>query len=401
MLRFVEEDFGLSPLTQSDRTAASIAGSFDFKQAPLSPLILQPRQCPKSDYLVKSVLNGTVLRIGQRRGLHDIDIRSYSNILTLLFGSSYYIHDLQGDHLQLGDVSRGDLISAPGNADPSRALSYSVFGIIDRSIVPLRNVTAVLDTADLETSNFSATIGKQSVIVNVSSKTRVQLANGAVGTRADLLGGQQVRLSGYLDTASSTVVRLESVRILTGPPIHLSATVSRSEVTPGDRQTISIKGTARTAVTIVVRYPSGSAVTTRQTIGSSGGLTTSFNVPAGPNSYTSNTALVTVAAGSAHAAATFTIKRAPVEMYVGHGSVRVGESEQLRVVSHPRARVTLLILLPDAHYASETVTTDTHGRAAYNYRVPTVRSKSRTVTVQAIYQEPRATYSTFARFTIK
>lgn len=46
VLKFIEELFGLPPLTARDANANDITDSFDFTQAPLSPLILQTHSCP-------------------------------------------------------------------------------------------------------------------------------------------------------------------------------------------------------------------------------------------------------------------------------------------------------------------------------------------------------------------
>lgn len=46
ILKFIEERFGLTPLTERDAVANDTTDSFDFTQAPRPPLVLQPRSCP-------------------------------------------------------------------------------------------------------------------------------------------------------------------------------------------------------------------------------------------------------------------------------------------------------------------------------------------------------------------
>jgi phospholipase C len=46
ILKFVEERFGLPPLTQRDANANDTTDAFNFSQTPLPPLILTPRICP-------------------------------------------------------------------------------------------------------------------------------------------------------------------------------------------------------------------------------------------------------------------------------------------------------------------------------------------------------------------
>ena len=46
VLKFIEEDFGLPPLTKRDATANDLTDSFDFNQTPIPPFVLTPRACP-------------------------------------------------------------------------------------------------------------------------------------------------------------------------------------------------------------------------------------------------------------------------------------------------------------------------------------------------------------------
>jgi phospholipase C len=46
VLRFIEERFGVAPLSSRDATANDILDAFDFSQTPLPPLVLQQRTCP-------------------------------------------------------------------------------------------------------------------------------------------------------------------------------------------------------------------------------------------------------------------------------------------------------------------------------------------------------------------
>jgi len=46
VLKFIEERFGLPPLSTRDASANDLTDSFNFNQKPLPPLVLSPRQCP-------------------------------------------------------------------------------------------------------------------------------------------------------------------------------------------------------------------------------------------------------------------------------------------------------------------------------------------------------------------
>jgi phospholipase C len=47
VLRFIETIFDVAPLTTRDANANDMLGAFDFSQAPLPPLLLHQRACPK------------------------------------------------------------------------------------------------------------------------------------------------------------------------------------------------------------------------------------------------------------------------------------------------------------------------------------------------------------------
>lgn len=49
VLKFIEERFGLAPLTERDANANDTLDSFDFSQTPLPPLILSTRSCPVTE----------------------------------------------------------------------------------------------------------------------------------------------------------------------------------------------------------------------------------------------------------------------------------------------------------------------------------------------------------------
>ena len=46
VLKFIEDDFGLPPLTERDANANDTTDSFNFNQAPNQPLVLNPQTCP-------------------------------------------------------------------------------------------------------------------------------------------------------------------------------------------------------------------------------------------------------------------------------------------------------------------------------------------------------------------
>jgi phospholipase C len=74
VLKFIEERYGLPALSERDANANDITDAFNFKQAPLPPLILQQRDCP--------ILSTARLSMGyQAVGTTSGVTRSWSQIL--------------------------------------------------------------------------------------------------------------------------------------------------------------------------------------------------------------------------------------------------------------------------------------------------------------------------------
>ncbi len=85
LLRFVEERFGLAPLTARDARGPALANSFNMAAAPSQPVMLQPQQCP----LIPGVgINGAA------RG------KRADNVI-LLRGAPVIMHIVGGDHTLL------------------------------------------------------------------------------------------------------------------------------------------------------------------------------------------------------------------------------------------------------------------------------------------------------------
>lgn len=65
VLKFIEEDFGLPPLTSRDANANDTTDSFDFTQNALPPLLLKTRTCPSAGWASTRALNFSSPRTGQ------------------------------------------------------------------------------------------------------------------------------------------------------------------------------------------------------------------------------------------------------------------------------------------------------------------------------------------------
>jgi phospholipase C len=401
LLKFVEDDYGIPPLTKRDRNAGNILSSFDFKQTPLSPLTLKQRTCPQADYTTASPLAGTVIRTSSSHGLHTILIRIGGNtILTVLLGPSYVVNDAKGGRLNFRQISVGDTISTMATPDPQRALVYTAFGVRDRSVTPLNNTTAVLTTVAPDLSYGNVTIGKENALVDFSPRVNIVRRDGTIGSRNDLVGNQQIRITGLLDTQTETVVQVRSISILTGPTVKTKIALRHSTVSPGATQTVLISSAPRSKLSIEVRYAGNQTVHTSALSDASGHATYSFTVPYGVNSPTSTRATVSVTAGRARTTVHFSVKRAALEVFAGATSVKPGKVQTILLIGPRGASVDLQILWPDGTFTRHSLRLDSKGTGSYSLKVPSLHGhpKSMTATVQALTTLHSAPYVAITHF---
>jgi hypothetical protein len=404
LLRFIEEDFGLPALTSRDRLAAPLLSSFDFSQAPLPPLVLKQRSCPKSAYATSTSLTGEIVKLSQSAGIHTMLLRiAGGTVVTVLYGPSYSMQGLKGARLSFRDLAVGDRVATRGTPDPSRALEYTAFNLKDFSITALRNARAVVLDVAPDLSYADAKIGSATVIVNLSPKARITLANGKPGSMSDLVGNQSVTISGLYDTQSKTVVRVSTISILTVPVAKLSVAVAHPNIAPGHKQSVRAAGSPRAAATVTIRYAGGRKTQAHVRFDKSGHTTYSFAVPVGVNSYRSSQATVSVSSNGGTASTSFRVIRATIEVFVRHSTVVAGGAQTIEVLGPRRASIDLQVLLPDGHFLAHTLHLSAKGQGTYSFHLPHERSavKSRTVLVQALLATPSELYVAVARFRLR
>jgi phospholipase C len=404
VLRFVEDDFHLPSLTERDRTATSIRSSFDFTQPPSSPLVLKPRTCPKADYITRTVLNGQIVRLQREQKLHTIVLRIKGGALvTIILGPSYNLRDARDDKLTFTDLAPGDAISSPATPDPQRALVYSAFIVRDNSIVPITNRTVVLQNISQDGSFADAKLGKKDVVVSLGGPIKITLPSGATGSRADLVGGQVVTVTGFLNTRTMTVVRTTAIKVVTTQRARLAASVKRPAVKAGSRQTLSLSGSPGSTVSVDVRFAGGKNIHRSVHISSAGRATYSFAVPFDANSSTSQRATVTATGGTNTVTSSFIVKRAPVEVYASQASVSSNARQTLIVFGAKRGTVTVTLLYPDGHYAAHKLRLNSAGEGKYTFQVRRLSSKNagRTVDVQAMENRSSGVFIAVTHFKIK
>jgi len=385
MLKFVEDDFGLPRLTQRDRNAGSMLSSFNFQQTPLVPLVLKPRACPQSDYVTSTAIDGSIVKAHLSQGLHSLVVRIGANqLVTLLFGPSFDLRDTTSDHLSFGDLSVGDRIRGSATPDPTRALYFSVFGLKDLSVKSLSNKAAVVTSVADDQSSADATIGKESILVDLGPKTKILLPGGTHGTLLDLIGNQAVQISGIYNTRTRTILRTTRIKILTAPTAKVTLTVARPSVSVGAKQSITVTAPPGTTVRLLVHYPSGRTSIATIHVANAGHGSYTFNVPSSVNTYSSQRATVIATSTTGAASTSFSVSRAPLEIYPVQRVVKAHGREDFRFVGPKRGSVSLFILLPDGRFSTHSVHLDSHGQASYIYHVPALgKHRSKTAHVVA------------------
>jgi phospholipase C len=387
LLKFVEDDYGLPPLTARDRNAGSILSSFDFQQAPRPPLTLQPRICPKADYIAARPLVGSVIKVHTANGLHTILIRIGGNtILTILLGPSYTLQDSKTDRLTFDQISVGDTITTSATPDPQRALVYTTFTVRDNSVVPLKNAPAILTSVASDLSYGNVTIGKENSLVDLEPSVKVFRLDGTAGSRNDLVGNQEIRISGLLDTKTMTVIKVTGITVVTGPLVKLKVSVAHTTVSAGSKQAISITASARSKVSLLIQYAGGKLVRASIATDSHGHASYAFTVPSGVNSFSSSEATISVTAGTAVSRAHFSVKRAALEVFAEHDVVKPGGTQNILLLGPRNATVDLQVLWTDGTFTRHSLRLDSQGHGSYSVKVPTPKGhpSSSTVTVQAL-----------------
>jgi phospholipase C len=406
-LRFIEDDFHLPSLndkTPGDKTAISMLSSFDFHQRPLAPLVLSPRKCPKSDYVTRTVLNGTVVRLEVRQKLRTIVLRiKGGSLVSIILGPSFNIRDAKDDALKFTDLSVGDKVSTNATPDPQRALVYTAFAIHDSSVTPLVRKTMVIQNVSQDGTFIDAKLGRTDVVVSLGSHASIVLADGSTGSVNDLSGGETIQVTGLLNTHSMTVVRTTDVKILGSQPIKFGVEAGYSTIEPGRKQTLTVTGVSKGKVSITVTFASKRKIQVAKSVPSSGRFVYAFSVPYNANTLSSQQALVLVTSGTSKASTSFTVSRAPVEIYASPSTVRQKGFETLSILGSKKASITITLLYPDGVYSSHKLRLSGSGQATYRFRVRKLsrRTKGHTVNVQATISRSSSVFIAVSHFKLR
>ncbi|GAC1630318.1 MAG: hypothetical protein NVS4B2_13350 [Chloroflexota bacterium] len=234
ILRYIEDKYGLPRLSEYDRRAASIVGSFDFTQKPIQPLILQPRVCPPGAYLTTSTLTGDVSGVENSAAQQAIYINTSQSPDTtkLVIGGTSRLQDDSGHAIMTSDFQPGDTVHAGGVPTPDKALVYLARWIVDDDLTfQPEQVASVMSTnARQHTLRVRLSAGAGNLeTVQVGKGTKI--IGARMGTRLHgIHRGDVVAIQGVLDHRLGRMVRTVSLTIYHARSARVETTTSATRV---------------------------------------------------------------------------------------------------------------------------------------------------------------------------
>ncbi len=220
VLKFIEDDFRLKPLTALDRRAGSLTSSLDFHQKPLAPYVQKPAICPKTDYKINSYISGTMLKINTYKYAKEMLVRlSATNIATLILGPSSAYVMKGGQKARLSDVQVGDHVVAQARPDPQRALTYGAGTIRDTDLEPYGPRKGLILSMGQNNSLITVQFGRRSVVVPLGKRTRIERTNGKQGSVGELDAGDTIQVTGILNRRLDAIVSSSRIKLLHAPRV--------------------------------------------------------------------------------------------------------------------------------------------------------------------------------------
>ena len=212
MLRFAEDVFHLPRLSAYDAKAQSIAGMFDFSQAPLRPLIMKPLACPT----LPSTLgfSGTIANTSYADGQYTLtvqtDVAGSMTVFAAVRAHVFYT----GGKTTPAMVSPGDNVRVSLVPDPEAAGDYQLRKMTDRDLSEVRGMKATIRSVNRSDRTVVLSVaGGGTLTARLAGSTTIVKSNGSAGTFADLKPGASVTLRGILNSRLSAMVLVRRVAI--------------------------------------------------------------------------------------------------------------------------------------------------------------------------------------------
>jgi hypothetical protein len=220
ILKFMEQDFGLKPLTLYDRRAAPITTSLNFHQKPVAPLIEKPLACPHADYNIHTNISGTYLKLTTFTYDREMLIRiKGGDIVTLLIGPSSRFRMRNQQHAKVDNFQPGDHIFATGRPDQQRALTYGAGNMTDTDLQVFGPKTGLIDTMGQRGELVTLRFGALSLLADIGHTTRIEDLRGKRVSSGALDAGDSVQVTGVLNRRLDELTTTNVIKLIRVPRV--------------------------------------------------------------------------------------------------------------------------------------------------------------------------------------
>lgn len=220
MLKFIENDFNLPPLTDRDRYASSLTTSLDFKQRPLRPYLLKTRTCPKGSNDIRSVLSGVFIKLDVHAHAKSMLLRlSGGNIATLIIGPSTSFQMRNFAPVMLSDLRVGDHVTGQARPDQQRALTYGAGTLRDIDLEPFIRQKGLVGDIGQQAGSLTVRFGRDTRLVDLTRATHVVDRAGRKISIANLETGVTVEVTGIRNRRLDEITTAYTIKVLQTPRI--------------------------------------------------------------------------------------------------------------------------------------------------------------------------------------
>ena len=227
VLKFVEERFGLPPMTTRDAEANDITDAFDFTQSPRSPFLLQTRTCPSSGWASTRALNFVSPQVGTSAQQQSFTVENTSNILM-------NVGSVAVSGTNATDFSESDNCVSSSPIKPLASCTVTV-GFTPGDSGPRTASVSVNDDANNtpQTVNLTGTVS----VAHLSTPSLV-FSSQLIGTAST---AQSVIFSNTSTTASLPVTSIGFTGLNPSDFLETDNCVSAGSIPPGGTCTIAVK----------------------------------------------------------------------------------------------------------------------------------------------------------------
>jgi hypothetical protein len=227
VLKFVEELFGLPPLTERDAVANDITDAFNFSQTPRSPLILKERICPAAAWASTRTLSFVSPAVGTAAPELDFTVENTSGI-SLNVGSVVVSGTNATDYSESDNCVSGSPIKPQASCTVNVSFTPGAAGTRTASV-------SVNDNANNnpQTVNLTGTV------------SLAHLSSGALNFSSQLVGtvstSQTVTVTNVSTTASLSFASIALTGLNPGDFQESNTCVTANGIAPGGTCQIAVR----------------------------------------------------------------------------------------------------------------------------------------------------------------